>query len=97
MLVVVTPETAEEINIRFAYTNYLNGDFDKSLKYFGNYFSANDKNAGAYLYASYAAEELYKETGSTSYKELSKKYAKQAYQLDNSNEHIKKQYEGTDL
>ena len=86
------PETSEEMNIRFAYTCYLNGEFEKSLDYFEKYFSMNSSNAGAYLYASYASEELYKQTQKSSDLEKAKEYIQKAYQLNNSNKYILEQY-----
>ena len=91
------PETAEEMNIRFAYTCYLNGEFEKSLRYFEKYFAMNNSNAGAYLYASYAAEEYYKQTEKTDYLNKSRDYAQKAYQLNSANEYIKEQYESLSL
>lgn len=91
------PETAEEMSLRFAYTCYLNGEFEKSLDYFEKYFSINTTNAGAYLYASYAAEELYKSTNKNSYLQKSKDFAQNAYNLNPSDEYIQEQYNGINL
>ena len=85
------PETMEELFLRFGYTSYLNGEFEKSLDYFKKYFDINDTNAAAYLYASYAAEEYYKQTSKTSYLNLAKEYINKGYELDKSNKYIKDQ------
>ena len=86
-----SPETMEELNLRFAYKYYLNGEFDKSIKYFKDYFKLNNKNAAAYLYASYAYEQLYKLKGSEKNLEEAKQYAKIAYNLEQDNKYIKEQ------
>lgn len=91
------PETSEEINIRFAYTCYLNGEFEKSLSYFEQYFTNNKTNAGAYLYASYAAEELYKQSQKSSYLNKSREYINRAYELNSKNKYIQEQYNGINL
>lgn len=84
-------ETMDEVFLRLGYMNYKNGRFAKSVKYFGKFFELNQKNAPAYLYASYASEYLYKNTSDSKYLDLAKEYAKKAYDLDRQNKYIKEQ------
>ncbi len=85
------PETSEEIYTRFGYTAYVNGEFEKSLNYFKKLFDIGTRNETAYLYASYAANELYKQKGDKKYKQLAKDYIETARKLDNKNKYIKNQ------
>lgn len=87
------PETPEEMLMRFGYMSYLNGEFEKSLKYFNQYFSVNNNNPVAYLYASYAAEEFYNQTKQQQYKTQAKDFINTAYELDKNNKYIKEQYD----
>lgn len=87
------PETTEEIFLRFGYMSYKNREFEKSLDYFKNLFSITQTNAPAYLYASYAAEEMYKQTQNNKYKNLSKEYAQKALELDPNNKYMREQAE----
>ncbi len=86
-----TPETMNELYARLGYMYYVNGEFEKSLKYFDDLFQIDDTNAPAYLYASYAGEYLYKKTNNTKYLNQAKEYAKKAYSLDSKNKYIKEQ------
>ncbi len=86
-----SPETMEEVYARFGYMCYVNGEFDKSVKYFDELFALDQTNAPAYLYASYASECLYKKTGNVKYLTLAKDYAQKAYSLDSKNKYIKEQ------
>ena len=88
-----SPETPEEIYARLGYMCYKNGEFEKSLGYFDNLFKTDKKNASAYLYASYASEYLYKNTGNSKYLKLAKSYAEQAKKLDGNNKYINEQIE----
>ena len=84
-------ETPQELLLRFAYTSYLNMEFDKSLEYFEKYFNMNNNNAIAYLYASYAADEQYKKTQQDKYKNIAVEYITKAKELDPKNKYIKEQ------
>ena len=86
-----SPETMEEIYARFGYMYYVNGEFAKSVQYFRELFKTDQTNAPAYLYASYASEYLYKNTGDSKYLEQAKDFAKKAYSLDSKNKYIKEQ------
>lgn len=85
------PETMNELYARLGYMYYKNGEFAKSLEYFGELFKIDQTNAPAYLYASYAGEYLYKATNNTKYLNLAKDYAKKAYSLDSKNKYFKEQ------
>ena len=87
------PETTEEMFLRFGYMSYKNREFERALDYFKNLFSINQTNAPAYLYASYAAEELYKQNQNKKFLELSKEYAQKALGLDPNNKYIREQAE----
>jgi len=87
------PETLNEMYARLGYMYYVNGQFEKSLKYFGELFKTDTTNSSAYLYASYAGEYLYKNTQNSKYLNLAKEYAKKAYSLDSKNKYIKEQVE----
>ena len=88
-----TPETSEEIYLRFGYKYYLNREFDKSVKYFKDYFKINNQNAFAYLYASYAYEQLYKTKKNEKYLESAKEAVQTALKLEPKNKYIKEQAE----
>jgi len=88
-----SPETMEEVYARFGYMCYVNGEFEKSVKYFDELFALDQTNAPAYLYASYASECLYKKTGNPKYLTLAKDYAAKAQSLDSKNKYIKEQVE----
>lgn len=85
------PETMAELYTRFGYMYYVNGQFTKSLEYFEKLFSIERTNASAYLYASYASEALYKNTGNEKYLQDAKNYAKYAHTIDSKNKYIKEQ------
>lgn len=85
-------ETAEEIYTRFAYSYYLNQNFDKSIEYFNKVISINPNNAIVYLYSSYANEELYNKSKNNKYMEQAKINIEKAYSIDSSNSYIKEQY-----
>ena len=85
------PETMNELYARLGYMYYVNGQFAKSLEYFGELFKIDQTNAPAYLYASYAGEYLYKNTNDSKYLKQAKEYAKKAYNLDSKNKYIKEQ------
>ena len=85
------PETMDELYARFGYMYYKNGEFAKSVEYFGELFKINQTNAPAYLYASYASEYLYQNTKDKKYLQLAKEYAQKAYSLDSKNKYIKEQ------
>ena len=87
-----SPETMEEVYARFGYMYYVNREFEKSVKYFGELFKLDQTNATAYLYASYASECLYNSTNNSKYMELAKEYAQKAYNLDSKNKYIKEQF-----
>ncbi|MCQ2755092.1 MAG: M48 family metallopeptidase [bacterium] len=87
------PETPKEICTRVAYKAYLNGEFEKSLKYFNKLFEMNKSNYAAYLYASYACEYLYKENGKKSYLNDAKNYAKFAQKLAPNDKNVSEQIE----
>ena len=87
------PESMDELNIRFGYTAYLNGEFGKSLEYFDNLIKAGTRNETVYLYASYAAYELYKQTKENKYKNQAINYIKQAESINPNNKYINKQAE----
>ena len=86
------PETADDVYLRFAYKYYINGEFNKSVKYFKKYFKTNTKNAAAYLYASYAYYQLFRTKKSERNLENAKLYANKAYLLDSKNKYIEEQY-----
>lgn len=88
-----SPETMEELYARFGYMCYVNGEFEKSVNYFNDLFKIDQTNSSAYLYASYASEYLYKNTGNDKYLKQSKEYAQKAYNLDSKNKYIKEQIE----
>lgn len=85
------PETMNELYARLGYMYYKNGQFEKSLEYFGELFKIDETNAPAYLYASYASEYLYKNTNNTKYLNLAKEYANKALSLDSKNNYMKEQ------
>ena len=87
------PESMSELYARLGYMSYKNGQFSKSLEYFGELFKIDKNNASAYLYASYAGEYLYKNTGDNKYLNLAKDYARKAYSLDSANKYFKEQVE----
>lgn len=80
------PETMTELYTRLGYTSYKNGEFEKSLKYFNDLFAQDKNNASAYLYASYAAEQLGK-------KDLAKDYAKKAKEIEPENKYFNEQFD----
>jgi len=88
-----SPETMDEVYARFGYMYYVNGEFEKSLEYFGELFKLDQTNAPAYLYASYASEYLYKNTENNKYLKLAKEYVNKAQKLDPDNTYIKEQAE----
>ena len=85
------PETMDELYARLGYMYYVNGEFQKSVDYFGELFKIDQTNAPAYLYASYASEYLYKNTNNSKYLKQAKEYAQKAYSLDSKNKYIKEQ------
>lgn len=85
------PEDSQDIYLRFGYKSYLNGEFQKSLKYFEDFFSVNQNYVPAYLYASYSAEALYNQKKNDKYLELAKEYIKKAKQLEPENKYILEQ------
>lgn len=85
------PESMPELYARLGYMYYKNCQFEKSLQYFNQLFKIDNTNSSAYLYASYACEYLYKNTGSKKYLTQAKDFAKQAYKLDSDNKYIKEQ------
>lgn len=87
------PEKMDEIYVRLGYKSYLNGEYIKSLKYFEDLFEINQKNASAYLYASYVAESLYQLKNSKKLLEKAKNYAQKALELEPDNEYMKQQVE----
>ncbi len=88
-----TPETMPEVYARFGYMYYVNGEFAKSVEYFNELFKIDQSNASAYLYASYASEYLYKNTGDSKFLKQAKEFANKAYSLDSENKYIKEQVE----
>ena len=87
------PETMPEVYARFGYMYYVNGEFEKSVEYFNELFKIDQTNAPAYLYASYASEYLYKNTGDSKFLNQAKEFANKAYSLDSKNKYIKEQVE----
>lgn len=87
------PETPQDLYLRFGYKYYLNGEFDKSLKYFNDLFKVDNSNAIAYLYASYAAQALHKSKGNAKSFELAREYINNAHKLEPDNIYIKEQLE----
>ncbi len=87
------PESMPELYARLAYKSYLNREFDKSIDYFEKLFEIEQSNAPAYLYASYASEMLYNQTGKSKYLDDSKEYAKKARSIEPNNKYIKEQIE----
>lgn len=87
------PETPAQVYARSAYKAYTNGNFHKSAEYFDEMFKLDTTNAPAYLYASYANEYLYKNTGDKRALEKAKLYAKTALNLDPQNKYMKEQVE----
>ncbi|MCQ2957577.1 MAG: M48 family metallopeptidase [Candidatus Gastranaerophilales bacterium] len=87
------PETLEQIYTRYAYKSYLYGEYKEALKYLDKLISINPDNFAPYLYASYANEYLYKETGNQHYLELSKTYANSAKRLAPNNKYVIEQAE----
>lgn len=85
------PETMDELYTRMGYTSYLNGEFEKSLEYFDKLFDRGCQSASAYLYASYAAQELYKKSKDNKYKTKAVNYINQAKSFDNDNKYINEQ------
>ena len=85
------PETMDELYARLGYMCYVNGEFEKSIKYFEELFKIDPTNAPAYLYASYASEYLYKNTNNSKYLTLAKEYVNKAQSLDSKNKYIKEQ------
>ena len=87
------PETMEQLYARFGYRYYVNGEFSKSLQYFEKLFAIDHSNMPAYLYASYASEALYKNTGNSKYLNKAKEYANYAQTLEPNNKYVKEQIE----
>lgn len=87
------PENMEQIYIRYAYGAYIHGEFRDALKYFDKYFDLNKTNASAYLYASYAAEALYRTNNNEHDFEKAKAYIEKARLLDSKNKYINEQVE----
>lgn len=85
------PETPEQVYLRCAYKYYVNGRFAKSVEYFDELFKIDSSNAIAYLYASYANEALYKNTGKKKYLENAKMYAQKAKTIQPENKYILEQ------
>lgn len=85
------PETPEQIYLRCAYAAYRNGQFAKSVEYFDKYFSMNSQNPYAYLYASYAAEYLYKNTKDKKNLKIAKDYVQKANALLPHDQYINEQ------
>ena len=83
----------EQIYIRYAYGAYIHGEFRDALKYFDKYFDLNKTNASAYLYASYAAEALYRTNNNEHDFEKAKAYIEKARLLDSKNKYINEQVE----
>ena len=85
------PESMDELLLRLAYKSYTLGELKKSVAYFNKYLDHNCKNAIAYLYASYANYEYFKETEADKYKTTAIEFIKKAQSLDNNNKYIKEQ------
>ena len=88
---VYMPETPEQVYLRSAYMSYLNGQFKKSVEYFDSYIDMNSNNPYAYLYASYAAECLYKNTNDSNYLKKAKEYVQKASTLLPNDKYINEQ------
>ena len=86
-----SPETAEQVYLRFGYKSYLNGDFNDAIKYFKDYLKVNKGNYAVYLYTSYAYEGLYRQNGSEKDLERAKEFAKYAKQLRPDDNYVKAQ------
>lgn len=87
------PETPAEMYARFGYKSYLAGEFAKSVKFFDKSFNLDKSNASAYLYASYAYEQLYNQTKKEKYKKNAKECANFARAIDPKNKYYVEQYE----
>lgn len=87
------PEKMTNYYKRMGYMSYKNGEYDKALGYFDKLFEIDNKDAVAYLYASYTAEAKANNGGGKKYTTLAKDYAIKAQQLDNKNKYIKEQVE----
>ena len=85
------PETEEELYLRFGYKSYLNGEFEKSVKYFKDYLKLNKSSYAVYLYISYAYENLYKQSRKESDLEAAKEFAGYAKSLAPDNEYVREQ------
>jgi len=81
------PETFEEYYLRCGYARYLDGDFEKAAEYFDKYFGINSSNSLAFVYASYAYDELYKNKNDIKYKNKSIEYAQKAINIDPKNKY----------
>ena len=85
------PETLNELYARMGYKSYVYGELNKSVEYFNKLFEIDRTNAPAYLYASYASEALYKNTGKKKFREEAKTYAKSACMIEPNNKYMKEQ------
>jgi len=86
-----SPETPEDLYLRFGYKYYVNGDFDKSIKYFKKYLGLNKGNYAVYLYVSYAYEALYKQKGKEADLEAARQFAEFASRISPDNKYVKEQ------
>lgn len=86
-----SPETAEQLYLRFGYKSYVNGEFKDSINYFKKYLKINKGNYAVYLYLSYANEYLYKQSGSEKYLEEAKAFADYAKLLAPENRYVEEQ------
>lgn len=84
------PETMEKRLTRIAYMSYLNGNMEKSAKYFDKLAKVNGSYI-PYLYMSYSLENLYKQTKEKKYLKYSLKAIEKAERLNPNDENIIKQ------
>ena len=84
-------ESPDQMYLRYGYKSYLNGEYKDAVKYLKKSIDENKGNFVAHLYASYANEYLYKQTGKDKFLKLAKEYAYSAKNLAPDNEFVKEQ------
>lgn len=86
-----SPETYQDMCLRYGYCSYLSGDFKDAIKYFKDYLKTNKGNYAVYLYVSYAYECIYRQTGNESALESAKEFAGYAKTIAPDNKQVKEQ------
>ncbi len=86
-----SPETPQELYLRFGYKSYLNGEFESAIKYLKEYLKIDKSNYIVYLYTSYAYEYLYKQTAKSSDIDAAREFASYAKSLAPDNKYVKEQ------